>query len=173
MTFQYQKLGLHDIPLIQQMGRATYEPYYKEVWNPGGLDWYMEKCFGTAILLRELPDPNIEYLIPYDETGKPVGMLKLVLQEPTPDGTISNALYLEKIYLLPDFFGKGIGQLLMSFVCEKAAMLEREAVWLTVMKSGPVKAYERAGFRHIGEVSYDFELLKAPQRLGLVMLKAC
>lgn len=170
-NFQIRKLSQADIERIQSVGRATYEPYYPQNWKPGGLDWYMERCFGTASLLKELADPNIEYFVPTDENGATVGILKLVLLQASPDGSVENALYLEKIYLMPDFFGKGVGQKLMNWVVEKAAGLGREAVWLLVLDSGPVQAYEKAGFKEIGKVRWEFELLKEEKRGGLLMLK--
>lgn len=169
--FRYQKLGLDDIPLIQQVGRATYEPYYRHIWQEGGLDWYMEKCFGEQALRPDLADPNVEYIVPRDAQGETVGFLKLVLEKPLPDNSISNALYLEKIYLMPDYFGKGTGQQLMAFVIEKAAAMGREAVWLVCMEHGPVWAYERAGFKTADTLFWDFELLKDTQRKGLVMVR--
>ena len=72
---------------------------------------------------------------------------------------------------MPDYFGKGMGQKLMQDVFEKAAALGREAVWLTVMKSGPIQAYERAGFRIAGEEYWAYELLREEQRGGLVMVR--
>ena len=171
MKLHYQKLGLQDIPLLQQVGRATYEPYYPHIWLPGGLDWYMEKCFGAAILSQELADPNYEYLLPRDENGEIVGILKLILEKPLPDGQITKALYLEKIYLMPNFYRKGLGQQLMEFVFAKAIALGREAVWLVCMEHGPVKAYEQAGFSIVDTVHWDFPLLRDEQRTGLVMLK--
>ncbi len=170
--FQYQKLGLEDIPLMQQVGRATYEPYYHHIWEPGGLDWYMENCFGNETLSIELADPNFEYLICRDEKDRIVGFLKLILKKPIPNTNISNALYLEKIYLMPEFYGRGNGQVLMEFVIEKATILGSEAVWLVCMEHGPVWAYERAGFKIIGTVHWDFERLKDTQRVGLVMVRS-
>lgn len=169
--FSYQKLGIQDIAVIQQLGRATYEPYYHEIWLPGGIDWYMDKCFGAKTLAQELNDPNIEYLVPRTAQGEAVGLLKLVLNVPVPDANIDAALYLEKIYLLPAFFGKGAGQVLISHVLDRAGALGRQAVWLMVLKNGPVRAYESAGFRIAGEVSWEFELLKPVERGGWVMVR--
>ncbi len=168
---QYQKIGLDDIPLMQQVGRATYEPYYRHIWQPGGLNWYMEKCFGAEALGAELQDPNTEYLICREQDGAIVGFLKLVLQKPVPDSQCANAFYLEKIYLMPAFFGKGYGQKLMIYTIEKAARQGSEAVWLVCMEHGPVWAYEKAGFKVTGTVQWDFALLKDSQRVGLVMLR--
>lgn len=157
--------------MIQQIGRATYAPYYPEIWRPGGIDWYMERCFGTGILEEELSDPNYEYFFPRDEKGAIIGILKLVLQKPVPGKDLSNALYLEKIYLMPDFFGQGLGQQIMAYVFQKAAALGREAVWLMVLKDGPVEAYLKAGFEIIGETRWAFDLLKTEHQGGWVMMR--
>lgn len=164
-------MGLADIQLIQSVGRATYEPYYQHIWYPGGVDWYMDRCFNTDALTEELADPNVVYYLPRDKNGEIVGLLKLLLEKPTPDGSIDNALYLEKIYLMPAFFGRGTGQALMAFVFEKAATLGRQAVWLMVLKNGPVQAYTRAGFQTTGEVVWEFDLLREAERGGWVMVR--
>ena len=161
-----QKLSPSDIPQLQFAGRATYEPYYPHLWKPGGLDWYMEHCFGTEVLQRELADPNIDYMLAYSGSKAEdlIGLLKLVLKKPAPGGWCTNALYLEKIYLMPAFFGKGIGQELIGYVLERARALGRTAVWLQVMKTGPRHVYEKMGFETIGEAPIDFELLKEEER---------
>lgn len=162
---------LADLKRIQHYGRATYVPYYPHVWKEGGTDFYMEVCFGTDTLREQLNDPNIVYYLPETADRQLVGLLKLQLSRPVPGTNLQDALYLEKIYLMPDFFGKGYGQKIMEFVVEKAKNLGREAVWLTVMKTGPEAAYLRAGFRRTGELTYDFDLLKPEEREGWVMVK--
>jgi ribosomal protein S18 acetylase RimI-like enzyme len=171
MNFHIRKLTLHDLSLLQYVGRAAYEPYYPHVWKSGGLEWYMEKCFGKETLTVELADPNIEYFLASDPAGQTVGFLKLILQKTVEGTNIENALYLEKIYLMPAFFGQGAGQKLMEQVMEKARTLCREAVWLMVMKTGPVRAYEQAGFENIGPTRFEYELLREEERDGWVMLK--
>lgn len=164
-------MGLADMPLIQSVGRDTYEPYYQHIWYPGGVEWYLDRCFNADSLTTELADPNVAYYLPRDKNGEIVGLLKLLMEKPTPDGSIANALYLEKIYLMPAFFGRGAGQALMAFAVEKAAALGRQAVWLMVLKNGPVQAYARAGFQTTGEVVWKFDLLREAERGGWVMVR--
>ncbi|MBL7826271.1 MAG: GNAT family N-acetyltransferase, partial [Saprospiraceae bacterium] len=135
MYLQFTPLGLEDITLIQHLGRASYEPYYRHIWHPGGIDWYMDLCFNEASLRKELSDPNVTYLLPQTENGEIIGLLKLLLLKPAPNHLEDNALYLEKIYLMPAFYGKGMGQLLMQYVFETAQSLNRAAVWLMVLKN--------------------------------------
>ena len=172
MSFSYRQLLFPDLKLTQKVGRETYEPYYPHIWKPGGLDWYMEHCFGAESLAAEFRDTNIEYWLAEDGPGQVVGLLKLVLQKPVPDSPVRDALYLEKIYLMPDFFGKGFGQDLIGFAKQRAMQLSRKAIWLMVMKSGPVWAYERAGFQKNGEVHWDYAMLREEERDGWVMVLA-
>ncbi len=169
MPFTYRQLLLPELSLTQKVGRETYEPYYPHIWKPGGLNWYMERCFGVETLSAELQDPNIEYWLAEDEAMRVVGFLKLLLQKPIPDHPVKNALYLEKIYLMPDFFGQGAGQHLIEFAKQRATKLGKDAIWLMVMENGPIWTYERAGFQKAGTVQWDFELLKDTERCGLVM----
>lgn len=171
MEFHIRKLTIDDLPLMQHLGRATYEPYYPHVWKPGGLDWYMEKCFGTQTLAADFADPGKEYLLASDPGGQTIGFLKIILCKQAPGTAITNALYLEKIYLMPAFFGQGAGRQLIEWVADKARGLGREAVWLEVMKTGPVKAYERAGFINIGPTRFEHDLLREEERDGRVMLR--
>ncbi len=167
----FQKLGIADLELLQYVGRASYEPYYRHIWLENGLEWYMEHCFGKNILLQELANPNIEYLLGRDASHQNVGFMKVILCKPVPQGGASDALFLEKIYLMPDFFGKGIGQLFLEMVQQKAEQLRRKALWLNVMATGPVAAYEKAGFEIVGKTRFEYELLKPEERNGLVLFK--
>lgn len=172
-TFYIRKLTAQDITLLQHVGRATYEPYYAYLWYEGGLDWYMDRCFNTAALEAECNDPNIAYhLITTGDAADIVGFIKLVLLKPVPVGGLENALFLEKIYLMPEFMGKGIGRELMAGVIQKAQMLGREAVWLTCMDSGPVSVYEARGFQIVHTYRLDdFTLMKEKYRGIHVMVK--
>jgi len=173
MEINYRLLKLCDLSLLQKVGRETYEPYYPHIWKEGGLDWYMQRCFGPTVLRSELVDPNLEYWIAEDESGQIIGFLKLVLQKSVPDTPIEQALYLEKVYLMPTFFGSGVGQHLIHFAKQRAQDLKKEAVWLMVMKNGPIQVYERAGYKIIGAVHWDFERMKEAERGGWVMVCAC
>ena len=169
----FRRATLRDLPLVQQIGRDTYTPYYAHVWkNTAGMEWYLEHCFGQETLERDLQNPAVEYYLPADESGRIMGLLKLVTHQPVPNGSAEKALFLEKIYLLPDFYGKGRGQQLISMVCSRARALGCEAVWLKAMcHAGPVEVYERAGFRKEGLVHFDFEPLREDQREGWLMVK--
>lgn len=170
-ALSFQKLVAADLELLQYIGRATYEPYYRHVWLENGLEWYMNLCFGQDILQHELADPNIEYLLGRNASEQIVGFMKIILEQPMPQGGETNALFLEKIYLMPDFFGQGIGQLFLEMLHQKAVQLQRKSLWLKAMSTGPISAYQKAGFEIMGHTRFEFELLKPEERNGLVLYK--
>lgn len=171
-SFELRRAGLADIPILQQVGADSYRPYYEHVWHPGGMEWYIDYCFNNERLTQEINSPNIEYYLPATPEGDVVGLLKLLPSEPIPDGSCDNAFFLEKIYLLPEFFGKGYGRQLIEMVAEMATALGREALWLQVMHNpGPISAYAHAGFKITGPTYFGHELLKEVERDGWVMVR--
>ena len=161
-----------DLSLIQQVGRDTYVPYYPHVWHPGGVEWYVDICFNTERLEQELANPAIEYYFPMTAEGQVIGLLKLHTNEPTPDEGIERAIFIEKIYLMPDFFGKGMGQKILQIVEDRARAEGIEALWLQVMhNAGPIGAYAKAGFLITAPIHFDYPLLLEEERDGWVMVK--
>lgn len=158
---------------LRDIGIRSYLPHYSHLWKPGGVDWYMQKCFGDNALQSELTNPNIEYYIIADKEQN-IGILKLVLQKPLPDSDIENALYLEKIYFIKEWTGKGAGRKLMDFAFQRAKQLNRDCVWLMAMDTSdkPIAAYQSAGFSIHSRTRLDFELMKEEFR-GMIVLKKC
>lgn len=170
---QIKKAGLADISELRDIGRRTYLEHYPHLWNEGGMGWYLNLRFAPEVLQTELADPNIEYYLVEDE-NQHVGILKLVLQKPLPDSDVENALYLEKIYLIKEWTGRGTGQKLIQFVFNRAKELNRDCVWLMAMDTSDkaIAAYQRAGFTEHSRTRLDFELMKEEFR-GMVVMRNC
>ena len=170
-----KKAGPADLKELQDIGIRSYLPHYTHLWKEGGIDWYMQRCFADEVLESELSDPNIEYYIARAD-GQNIGILKLVLHKPLPDSDIENALYLEKIYFVKEWTGKGVGRELINFTINRAKELERECVWLMAMDTSekPIAAYERVGFKinSYTRLGDEFELMKEEFR-GMVVMKNC
>ena len=85
-------------------------------------------------------------------------------------------MYLEKIYFVKEWTGKGVGKETIEFVFRRAGELGRNCVWLKAMDTSlkPIAAYEDAGFTiHSHAVlSDEFELMKEEFR-GMVIMKNC
>lgn len=175
MSFSIKKVGASEIEDLRDIGIRSYIPHYSHLWKPGGLEWYMDRCFNEKILAQAVGDANIEYYIAQD-SGENVGMMKLVLKQPLPESKNENALYLEKIYFIKEATGKGFGKILMNHAFSRAKELHRECVWLMAMDTSdkPIKAYENAGFivNSYTNLGDEFALMKEEFR-GMVVMKNC
>ena len=138
---------LHDRTSFQEIARAAYYQNYFDHWNTkAGVDQYIEEQFGTARLQVELASSTIEYnFIEYK--GKVVGFTKLNLN---PKGIDLNMglCELEKIYLLPNYIGKGIAKQALSTVLNHAKAEEKTAVYLYVIdtNTNAIAFYQSFGF---------------------------
>lgn len=175
MNLEIRKVGLSNIRELQKIGVESYLPHYAHLWKPNGIEWYMNRCFNEEFLQNELSNPNIEYYIAEND-GENIGMMKLVLKKPLPASLVENALYLEKIYFVKEWTGKGVGRKLIEFAFDRASKLKRECVWLMAMDTSakPIEAYKKSGFAihsytNLGE---EFELMKEEYR-GMVVMKNC
>lgn len=170
---QIKKVGLADAGELRDIGIRSYLPHYPHLWKEGGIDWYMDRCFAEGVLQSELADSNVEYYIAADAAeGQNIGILKLVLLKSLPDSNIRNALYLEKIYFVKEWTGRGAGRELMGLALDRAKELKRDCVWLMAMDTSekPIAAYERAGFTFHSRARLDFERMKEEFR-GMVVMK--
>jgi GNAT superfamily N-acetyltransferase len=175
MNIKVRKVGLPDLKDLQRIGIDSYVPHYAHLWKPNGIEWYLNRCFGEDFLQKELVNPNVEYYI-VENDAEAIGMMKLVLKKPLPDSDVENALYLEKIYFVKEWTGKGVGRKLIDFAVNRAAELNRECVWLMAMDTSakPIAAYEKAGFTidSYTKLGDEFELLKEELRGMAVMKKS-
>lgn len=168
-----EKVGIKDLRRLQIIGEQSYVPHYSHLWKPGGVEWYLRRCFSDFALEKEFRDENVEYYI-VSEEGEDIGILKLILQKPVLDSEFENSLYLEKIYFIEKWIGKGVGRKLIDFAFNRARELNRECVWLMAMDTSdkPIAAYERAGFRVHSRTRLDFEIMKEEFR-GMVVMTHC
>src|SRR6186713_1981714 len=99
-----------DAALLAQLAKKIYKEHYLHLWLPGGAEWYMEEAaYSWDKMDKELADTNVEYYIVLEEKN-PVGYLKLVLDAGMPGCEMVPALEVERIYLLKDSTGKGVGK---------------------------------------------------------------
>jgi GNAT superfamily N-acetyltransferase len=175
MNIKVKKVGLPNLQELREIGIKSYLPHYAHLWKPGGIEWYINRCFGDEFLQMELDNSNVEYFI-IENNGEDIGMMKIVLEKPLPDSGIKNALYLEKLYFVKEWTGKGVGRVLIEFALQRASELDRDCVWLMAMDTSakPISAYEKAGFKldFYTTLGDEFELMKEEFR-GMVVMKNC
>lgn len=153
MTLTVQKNMVSLEPVIQDnlneylaVGVKSYCEHYLHLWENEDPTPYISYGLTKEVVERELQDPNaFNYLI--QQNNKNVGILKLVKNCGIDEIADTDALKAEKIYLLKEHSGKGIGKQVLQFIEDTARDLNKKIVWLDAMQKGnPIHFYQKNGF---------------------------
>jgi ribosomal protein S18 acetylase RimI-like enzyme len=138
---------IKDIPLINQLAYAIWPFTYKEILSPNQLDYMLELIYSEASLQKQFNKEH-HFLI-VEKDNKPVAFADYSL--------LKDAVYkLNKIYVLQNLQGKGIGKLLIENVIERVKAKHATALLLNVNRYNKAKQfYERLGFTVISEEDID------------------
>lgn len=140
-----------DVALLASMGRQTFHDTYAAHVSPDDMAAFLRASFGPEEQAAELADPSTFFLIA-QEGNTPVGYAKLQAGEPPIDGVASPAVELARIYLLPEWIGRGVGSTLMQAGLDEAERRGFEVMWLGVWEKNPraIAFYRRWGFAEAG-----------------------
>jgi len=79
-------------------------------------------------------------------------------------------LYVQQLYILPEFQSRGIGSQLMAFAAERAKTLDLDRVWLGVMirNTSAVLWYEKMGYRIVENAPFTMGKTEVDHYIGYV-----
>lgn len=136
-----RQAGLEDIPLIRKMADVAFRETYKSIITPEQIDYMMDWMYSAGSLERQMTEERNAFFLC---DGKGYASIR-------PDGEKDgrSRFHLEKLYVLPEYQGKGVGRALLGRALEYArAQAGGEAiVELNVNRNNPaVGFYEKMGF---------------------------
>jgi ribosomal protein S18 acetylase RimI-like enzyme len=157
MELQIRRAEPADAEVIALLGRITFtETFgYLFVDHSGDLRAYLDRTFAVAKIRGSLLQPHNAYWLGLAD-GLPVSYAKLKFPSPTPLVPNQAAAQLQKIYILREFLGQGIGKPLLQVVLAHAAALQINIVWLDVLTQNAraIDFYARHGFTTLGNDTY-------------------
>ena len=155
--------------LLRHVAIGCYAPYYKDLWEPGGMDVYLNTLYEPIALASELADPNLRFEIAYLR-HEPVGFSKIHFRCDRA-GTV-NAAYLERVYVAPSVTGAGVGRRLIERMIAGARAHGRDWIWLQAMADAhkPLERYRMLGFIECERTRLDVPKVR-PGRAGMVVLR--
>ncbi len=155
---------------ISEVAIKSYKEFYLYLWNDDG-SWYMNRSFLPEIVKEEIKNPNARFYF-LRTAGEIIGFTKLNLQQPLVGTEYTNAMELERIYIVKAFAGKGFGRQAVEFCVQLAMDMNREIIWLKSMdSSSAIRFYERLGFEECGTFTLDFKLMKPEFRGMKIFMK--
>lgn len=170
-TIQLKLASIHDLEGIQKIGKQTFIETFSENNTPENMAKYIEESFNTNQLTEELSDPDSKFYLAYDDK-RIIGYMKLNTGNAQTEMKTANSLEIQRIYVLKEYFGKSVGQLLFNKAIKIAMEGQREFIWLGVWEKNKraIAFYEKNGFvefaKHIFKLGEDMQT-DLMMRLGL------
>ncbi len=142
-------IQVQDIPEVCELAARIWRGCYPEIISTAQIEYMLARMFSPPTIRAELEQGVVWELVVSE--GRKAGFLSFRLES---DGT---RVKLQKLYLLPEFCGRGFGGQILEHVKGQAKVLKARTVFLTVNKRNAraIRAYERSGFRKVESVVCD------------------
>ena len=138
--------------IIATIGKKSFRTAFEHLFgSKEELTEYLEFTYDPVKLAKSIRKENNVYLLAFLE-GKPVGFAKLKKHSLNDLITSPVQMELQKIYVLTEYQGRGVGAALMNEVNGMAKEEGPDSVWLDTYISNEkaIHFYEKYGFRKIG-----------------------
>lgn len=149
------KTNPDDILILQEIARRTFYEAFSSSNSEQDMGKYLEEGFSQIRLSAELNNPNSEFYFAISGDDI-IGYLKVNTGEAQTDIKEDNALEVERIYLLKEFHGRKVGQLLLDKALDIARQRGAKYIWLGVWENNAraISFYKKNGFVEFGKHSF-------------------
>ncbi|MCF0199067.1 MAG: GNAT family N-acetyltransferase [Bacteroidaceae bacterium] len=116
-TVHIRQATPQDIPTIQAMAEVVFRTTYAEILSPEQMDYMMEWMYGAESLIEQITGEGKEFFVAEEADGTACGYISVEHESRLPDGR--PLLHLQKIYVMPQYQGRGLGKQLFSFLTQR------------------------------------------------------
>ena len=148
----FRKCTQKDLTLLSDLSKRTFLSAFKHLNTAENMQAYLDKAYCPEQLLRELNNPYSAFYTAFDDET-PVGYIKVNEAQAQTDIHDEASLELERIYLLKDFLGLGLGKELLEKAISIGNNKKKRYVWLGVWEKNEkaIAFYQKNGFVVVGE----------------------
>jgi diamine N-acetyltransferase len=144
---EIKKVTIVDIENLQNIGRQTFFETFAEANTEENMQKYLTENFSATKLKAELINPDSKFYFA-SINKKVVGYLKINFGQAQTELKVKNALEIERIYVLKEFHGKQVGQILYNKAIQVAKRHNVDILWLGVWEENTraISFYKKNGF---------------------------
>jgi len=159
-AIEIKKVTVTEIEQLQKIGTQTFLETFAEMNSEENMKQYLEDKFSINKLTSELSNPNSEFYFAI-LNKEPLGYLKVNFAKAQTELKDENGLEIERIYVLKEFHGAKIGQLLYNQALQIAKIHNLNYLWLGVWEENhrALNFYKKNGFiefdKHIFKLGND------------------
>jgi ribosomal protein S18 acetylase RimI-like enzyme len=153
---EIKKVALSEIDELQTFSRKTFFETFAAENTESDMKKYLDENLSIDFLTIELMIPESEFYFALID-NKVIGYLKVNSGQAQTELKDQKALEIERIYVLKDFHGKKVGQILFDTALQIAARIKADYVWLGVWEKNPraINFYKKNGF-----IEFDSHIFK-------------
>lgn len=142
----FRRATAADVPLLRDLAERIWRAYYPAIIGVAQVEYMLGWMYSAETIERELGEGVVWEVATLD--AEAVGFLSV-----TPEAHAK----LNKLYLLPELHGRGLGAAMIERACAVARELGASELFLQVNKRNEraIRAYERAGFHRVKEAVFD------------------
>lgn len=160
--FSIVEVGLSDISLLKDISQKTFLETFSVYNTEENMATYLRDSLSLEKLEKEMAQPGSQFYFA-KKNERIIGYLKLNTGAAQNELKEDNALEIERIYVLSEFHGKGVGQSLYEEAMAIAREKKVEYVWLGVWEHNKraIAFYGKNGFevfdRHFFRLGDDVQ----------------
>ncbi|EGC40336.1 hypothetical protein DICPUDRAFT_74100 [Dictyostelium purpureum] len=162
-----KKITVDDLKELQIIGKKTFYETFKDGNTEADMVKYLQEGFEDQKLIKEIQNENSEFYFAIDRESDNavVGYLKLNIGQAQTEIKENNSFEIERIYVIQEYHGKKVGQVLFNKALEIAINNNNiEYIWLGVWEGNPraIQFYKKNGFiefdKHIFVLGNDEQI---------------
>ncbi|KAI1200892.1 acyl-CoA N-acyltransferase [Nemania serpens] len=143
---------------IAKIGADTFTTTFGFAVTPEDLKKFLAETYVESAVLADLADPATETFVARDPAGAVWGMVQLVrnVTDPAVPGDPATHAHLQRLYVVTEAHGRGIGSKLMAAVEAQARAEGFAHMWLTVWENsaGAQRLYAKLGYERVGTAEF-------------------
>ncbi|MDF7814004.1 N-acetyltransferase [Hymenobacter sp. YC55] len=145
-------VGLSDLDRLQQIGRQTFFETFAASNSEQNMQTYLAEGFSKEKLTAALLEPHSAFYFA-EMAGRVIGYLKVNTGPAQTEQQVAHTLEIERIYVLQEFHGHRVGQVLYEHALALAQQAQAEYLWLGVWEENvrAIRFYEKNGFVAFGQ----------------------
>lgn len=160
ISISIRKTGVGDKVELQKISRQTFVETFSQSNTKEDMDRYLQENLNLEVLEAEIRN-ELSFFYFAIADNDIIGYLKLNTGNAQTELNDNQSIEIERIYVLKDYHGQKIGQLLYEKAIEVAHKISAQYIWLGVWENNfkAIRFYKRNGFiefdKHIFKLGND------------------
>lgn len=149
--WRIRRIGAEELPVVQKLAHRIWPAVYPGIISTAQIEYMLTVWYHPSSMRQEMEARGTWFALIEAAGHGPVGYVSF---ERYPETDIA---FINKLYLVPEMHGLGLGAGALDWVAERAQELGCQRLQLRVNKQNAtaIRAYQRAGFAFLEDVCTD------------------